>query len=170
MSNYHGYPCWHAQHKHLRYALLLWLNETASNGHTLYIREEDSGMCRAEISFKRVSPGRAFPGDRGANPDQVWTMQGDSCLCSHRVLRSVISQPTSPTTFDPLVLAQVRRWVDECTREHEACCTCFTGSHLIMPESQTKVRFIDIGLDENSSIHLVEELKEGKGLYITLSH
>ncbi|KAH7627254.1 heterokaryon incompatibility protein-domain-containing protein [Sordaria sp. MPI-SDFR-AT-0083] len=174
MGNYHDYPGWRARHKHFWYELIHWVSKKAENGHYLQIRDQrDRGISVERIPFKAVFPARALPHDERANSDQVWTIQAGSVLFRDQdVLPSpvVISQPFSSTTFDPLVLAQVKRWVDECTREHEACSSSSAASQLIRSESQTKVRFIDIGFDESATIHLVEQGMEERAKYITLSH
>lgn len=173
MSNYDGYSSWREQHKNDQYRLLYVANDSVPNGHCLEIKT-NGFQFSMKVPFKRVSPGHALQGDKEASPDQVWTMQAGSLLFADdsSVLPSpvVIHQPSSSTTFDPLVLTQVRRWVDECIREHEACIMSAASNRLIMSESQTMVRFIDIGLDESATIHLVEEIQEKKAKYITLSH
>lgn len=170
----HGYSSWRKQRRDSRYELLHVANNTASNGHSLEIRTSPRGISLYKIPFKRVSRGHSLSSDKEESPDQTWTMSAGSVMFAddNRILPSpaVICQPSSSTTFDPLVLAQVRRWIDECAREHGACIMSKASNQLIKPQSQAKVRFIDIGLDENAIIHLVNDMDEVNAKYITLSH
>ena len=72
-----------------------------------------------------------------------------------------VVQSTSPTTFDPLVFEQLRRWVDECTQNHELCKIATSGQNSIFGFQQT-IRLVDVGLDDSSPIHLVEGFRVNK--------
>ncbi|CCC11000.1 hypothetical protein SMACR_08790 [Sordaria macrospora] len=80
-----------------------------------------------------------------------------------------VVQPTSPTTFDPLVFEQLRIWVDECTQNHEFCKIATSGQNSIFGFQQT-IRLVDVGLDDSSPIRLVEGFRVNKVWCNTISY